>query len=417
MNDFNSKINLPKLCSGMGYSGYLFKKIPTFGWYAFNSDKSFVGNVFDVVPPEEHAIIYKIVTKNKPGYLDFNVPYSEVTEQRLIHNLRQTQLWTACYAMAKREVDSYRVRSNGKRASLKETLAECGMSEIITNGVGVISQTVFSSFDMLGLPKDSVGKLLIPTFSSPRHIASLELVPWNTLDQKQLVYMNDEKGWYGQLGHKIVKDLKELATVKGNTWDSKCDYWNDQVIELSDNLTVPEYIKIWTEARNTHFTKSPLEHIKESEQFVELRNHVANLSYKQIEEIERVTGQPLASCWKQAREQQTQVGNLTFIKRDNCYYVRKKGQLQQVSNFCIDIDDIVKQNGKFVRRGQIYFRDKIVPFEIDDRAFHSHSRFTRAITEKFIEYGVGIAIITPQLEYLICQIVASFNENAKIVTS
>lgn len=399
----------------MGYSGYQFIKLPTFGWYAYNENKSFIGNIFNLVKAEEHSNLYDFVVKNKPGYLDFKIAYSEVSAQRLRNNLTQIQIWTACYVASKLEVDKHLVRYNGRRVLLKDVLNEHGMSNLLQNNVGLISSHICNTFSMLPWPKDCVGKLLIPSFCTPQHICSLDLVHWTQLDKIQNIFTNDEKGWYGQVNHRIVKDLKELSTTPGNTWDYKCDYWTDKVVPISEHLETSEYIKIWTEAKNTHFSNSPLEYIVKARRTDELKNHVSSLSYQQIAEMEKITGESLKECWKKSRENEILLGTQTFIKRDNCYYIRnKRGVYIQVSNFTIDIEAIYKRGNKFFRKGHIYYRDAIMPFEMEQKFFNSHHMFKKGINHKFLETGLGVPIISPQFENTILQIVDSFNENIKI---
>lgn len=417
VNSLNSIVNLPKLCAGLKLTDYQFVKLPTFGWFCFNQDKSFVGNMFDIVPPDERGNLYRYIIKERPGWLDFHTTYSEATDQRLRTNLITYGMYQACYAMSKIEVERYEVKANGHKILLKDLMAENGLPYLFNGGVGVVTPLLRDRWAMLPWPKNAIGKLMVPSFCTPRHICSLDLVNWQTFERSATLYVNDERGWIGKLGTQIVRDLKEVGTSGGNTWDYKCDFWNDKIINISDLLPLTDYIKIWMEAKETLFSKSPLDCIVESGNVHELQNHISSLSYKQVEELEKATGQELSGYWKRAREHTIQLGSLTYVKRDNCYYVQKRGSLLQVSNFTLDIDEIVKIGTDFVRKGHIYFRDQITPVEIHSNMFDSHYKFKQGINKKFLECGIGVPIISPQFEHMILQIINSFNENAKVITS
>ena len=90
-NSFNSKVNLPKFCLKLGYSDYQFKKIPTFGWFAYNKDKTFIGNIFDLVSQKDKEYLYALISKDKPEYLDFDLAYSDMLEAKIKYNLLEIQ--------------------------------------------------------------------------------------------------------------------------------------------------------------------------------------------------------------------------------------------------------------------------------------------------------------------------------------
>lgn len=417
VNDFNSKINLPKFCQKLGYTDYQFVRIPTFGWYAYNKDMSFIGNIFDVVSQNQHDMLYSIITKSKPEYLDFDLAYSDMTEKKLRYNLLQTQLWQAAYAYSRKEAEHYKIAHKGRKYPLKEVTSELGIGALYTNGIGVVTTDLLNKFNMLDWPKRDIrGKLLIPTWCTPKHICSLEYMSWDKPDELHQLWLNDEKGWYGNLKHKrIIADMKGFSTIPGNTWDYKVDYWTDQnIYTLGEELDTNTCIKLWTESKNTAFNKSPLQKIIDNGNTGDLKHHVAKLSLTQLQEAEALTGEKLLPFWQKAREQQVQIGDDTFIKRDNCYHIFRKGSTQAISNFTIDVEKIVKRTKGFVRVGTLTMGNSVAAFEIEEKFFTTPHMFQKGLSEKFLATGLGVPILHPKFANKALMIINSFNQSAKI---
>jgi hypothetical protein len=391
--------------------------MPTFGWYAYNKDMSFVGNIFDVVSEKDREYLYGIIAKDKPEYLDFDLAYSSMAETALNYSLLEIRLWTAAYSMCRQEFETYKITYQGKRTSLKQILSSQGLNGALVNNVGVITGKILDQFKMLPWPKRELrGKLIIPTFCTPFHIASLEFCNWDEPTALIPLFLNDEKGWYGNLKHHtIVSNISELFTIPGNTWDYKADYWYKEIVKLSEFLNVDDCIRVWTQAKNTIFSKSPLQQIIDSGKIAELKNCVGQLSYTQLLEVEEKTGEKLVDYWRKARDLQVQLGDRIFTKRDNRYYVYKKGKLMEVTNFAIDIERITKKdNGKFIRTGLLHFGNKTVPFEMEEQYFTTNYKFHRGIKEKFINAGLGVPVIHPDFFGKALLIIDSFNCHAQI---
>lgn len=411
-NSFNTKVNLPKFCAKLGYNDYQFKRLPTFGWFAYNADKSFVGNIFDLVGQKDKEYLYSLICKQKPEYLDFDLSYSDMVQTRINYNLLELQLWTAAYAFAKRELETYKFQHNGKRVLMKDLLVENGFAGAIENGVGVITRTLLDKFDMLPWPKvPIVGKLMVPTFCTPQHVCSLEYCSWDTPTEMHMIFLNDEKGWYGNIKHnRVLANIKEVWTTPGNTWDAKADHWYpNQVIELSEFISADTMIRIWNEADNTAFNKSPLDHIIETGQMDNLKNQIGQLTLTQIQEAEKKTGEQLIKHWKKARECQIQVGRHVFTRRDNRYWIYKKGRIEEVTNFAVEIEKIYKKEGQFYRKGYIYYGEQIAPFDLEDKYFTTNYMFHKGMREKFLTAGLGVPIVHPDFFGKALLIVDSFN--------
>lgn len=414
VNDFNSKINLPKFCAKLGYTDYQFVRLPTFGWFAYNKDKTFIGNIFDLVSPEERDKLYATLTKSKSDYLEFDMPYTSFAEKTLKNNLMEVQLWKAAYAFAKKEMQTYHIK--GKKEKLSVILEEQGFASLVENGVGVISQTLLERFNMLPWPKrDMRGKLLIPTFHTPHHISSLEYCAWDDPSELYTLFVNGEKGWYGNIEHgAVVNGLFDLWTKQGVTWDYKLDFWTSDIFTLDDDLSVPDCIRVWTEANNTVFDTSPIQKIVDAGKTSELQYYVAQLNLKQLNEVEEVTGEKLTDYWKKARETQVKIGGKEFIRRDNCYYTFRKGDLEQITNFAIDVQRIVKRGGEFYRIGMLHLGDKSAPFEIKEKYFNSNYMFQRGIKDKYLAAGLGVPLVFPAFANKALLIIDSFNSAVPI---
>lgn len=419
-NSFNSKVNLPKFCLKLGYTDYQFKKLPTFGWFAYNKDYSFVGNIFDLVGQKDKEELYALISKEKPEYLDFDLAYSDMLETKIKYNLLEIQLWTAAYAYAKKELETYKFQHGGKRLLLKDVLLENGFSGVMVNGMGIITNAVVEKFNMLPWPKAGiVGKIMVPSFCTPYHLASLEYCSWQTPTSMQPLFLNDEKGWYGDLKHgHIVADIKELWTTPGNIWDYKADYWYpDSIVTISENISTDKAVEIWTGAHDTAFDKNPLVQVVDNGKVDELKLYIGKLSVRQLQEAEKITGEKLIPFWKKSRDHQVQIGSKIFTKRDNRYWVFKKGRLEEVSNFAVDIHKIYKKGKHFYRKGDILYGDSLVPFEMDERYFTTNYMFHRGIKEKFLNSGLGVPIIHPDFFGKALLIVDSFNAGVEIDVS
>lgn len=417
VNSFNSKVNLPKFCAKLGYTDYQYVRIPTFGWFAYNKDKSFVGNIFDLVSHKERDYLYALIAKEQPEYLDFELSYSDMSETKLRYNLLEIQLWNAAAAFARKELETYKLTYNGEKVLLKDVLDAHGLNGYAANMVGVVSSAVLEKFSMLPWPKKDIrGKLLLPSFCSPNQVCSLDYFAWDIPNTLYPLWLNDERGWYGSIGSgNALSEMKELATTPGFIWDYKADYWlGDKITTLSENLDVDMCLRIWMDSNFAIFNKSPLQQIVDSGKVDELKTHVAKLNFTQLQQLEEITGEKLLPYWKQAREHQIQIGDRVFLKRNNRYYVYKKGNLMEITNFAIEIERIFRKGDKFVRSGFLHYGTQSLPFEMEDKFFATPHMFNRGIREKFLSSGLGVPIVHPEFSQRALLIIESFNSGVVI---
>lgn len=417
INNFNNRINLPRFCEKMGYEGLEFQRVPTFGWYAYKPDYSFVGNIFDLTQRKEQEKLFEVITTNHKDCLEYQVAYSPVSAGRLNSHLLTIQLWSAAYSMAKKELETATVSHMGRTVSMKSLLIESGYASLTDNHAGIITEKVLDTFNMLPWPKRKlVNKLLIPTFNTPKHLCSLELADWLKPSELTPVMLNDEKGWYGNINKlRIVGSLQELLSVGGITWDIKADLWTrPEPYELSETLSTNQLLTIWTEANRTTFNVSPLEMIVNTNRVHELKNLINKLSFWQMQEASKIIEEDLTELWYKSRDEQIQVANQTYTKRDNKYFVYKNGTIHNVTNFVIDIEKIVKYGDEFKRHGIIHYEGQTLPFELEEKFFDSSHMLIKGIKKLFLEGGLGIPIIQPDFVGKILTIVDSFNVDAKI---
>jgi hypothetical protein len=398
LNSFNSKINLPSVVSKLGIntSEYDFVRVPLFGWYAKSKTQDFVGNIFDFFPISDWRKLYGIICRDFNDCFDFNLPYSEYAERGLFKDQTRIMQYQSAWVLSVQEACSTRARLQDKVIYFTDMLNELGMPKLLDNKIGYMTEKVLKAFPNLDLENKYRYKktILIPSFCSPKHISSLEVSKLTDIGERETLFINSEYGWYGKQGIEIVRDIQELKFKVGNTWNYKCDYWNKSPVAISDMIGTEQLIKIWSEARQSNFTENLADLMVGKKGDDDLRNHVAMLNYSQVQELERNSGQELLPYWMKSREQQFNVHGRTYVKRDKAYFLVKKDEEEQLTNFTLDIKEIRKKNeDEFVRCGMVYFEEHAVPFEMEDRYFTSCFLFTKGIRKMFMNLGLGIPFI------------------------
>lgn len=422
LNSFNSKINLPSVVSKLGIntSEYDFVRVPLFGWYAKSKTSDFIGNIFDFFPIEDWRKLYGTICRDFNDCFDFNLPYSEYAERNLFKDQTKIMQFQSLWLLSVQEAQNSRARYYDKVVYFKEMLEEMGMPELVNNKVGYLTGRVMKSFPSLELEVKHKYKktIVVPSFCSPKHICSLELTRVADINQRSTIFINGEYGWYGKQGVEIVRDFNELKIKQGNTWNYKNDYWNSKPVKISDMVGTEQLIKIWSEASASNFDRDLMELIIGKQGNDDLQNHVAMLNYKQVVDLEKHSGQPLLDHWMKSREQQFTVQGRTYVKRDKAYYIIKKNDEEQLTNFTLDIKEIRKKNdGEFSWCGMVYFEEHAVPFEMEDRYFTSTFLFTKGLRKMFLELGLGIPFINEKYAPQLLTMIQLTCHGVKIVTA
>jgi len=421
LNSFNSKINLPSVVSKLGVntSEYDFVRLPIFGWYARSKSNDFVGNIFDFFHINDWRRLYGTICRDFSDCFDFKLPYSEHAEKNLFKDQTKIMQWQSVWLLSQQEAESARARYQDKIVYFTDILNDAGMPELVTNGFGYLTDKVLKSFPKLELDNKYKYKktVVIPSFCSPKHICSLEVARLTDITQRETVFLNSEYGWYGKQGVEVVRDISELKIKVGNTWNYKNDYWNKTTIKLSEALGASQLIKIWSESRNTTFSEKIMESIIGKQGNDDLKNHVPMLKYVQVQELEKVSGQPLLEYWMKSREEQFNVHGKTYVKKDKSYFLVKKNEEEQLTNFTLDIKEIRKKNeDEFIWCGMIYFEEHAVPFEMEDRYFMSCHLFTKGIRKMFLNLGLGIPFINEKYVRQLITMIQLTCSNIKVVS-
>ena len=420
LNSFNSKINLPSVVAKLGgnSSEYDFVRIPLFGWYAKSKTNDFVGNIFDFFPIEDWRRLYGIICRDFNDCFDFSLPYSEYAEKNLFKDQTRIMQYQSVWLLSVQEAHTARARMHDKVVYFKDVLDEAGMTELLNNKVGYLTEKVLKAFPKLSLDSKYKYKktVMIPSFCSPKHICSLELARLSDLTQRETIFLNGEYGWYGRQGVEIVRDFNELKVKTGNTWNYKNDHWNTAGVNLSDMLSTEQLIKIWSEAKHSKFNVDLLDLMVGKQGNDDLKNHVASLNYNQLLDLEKRSGQQLTDYWMKSREQQFNVQGKTYLKRDKAYYLVKKNEEEQLTNFTLDIQQIRKKNeDEFIWCGMVYYEEHAIPFEMEDKYFMSCHLFTKGIRKMFLNMGIGIPFINEKYVRQLITMIQLTCHNVKIV--
>jgi hypothetical protein len=400
-NDLNSKINLPRLLAklGLNTNEFDFVRIPIFGWFARSKTSDFVGNLYDFFEPKDWPTLYTTILDNFEDCLDFKLPRSEYAQKKLWSNLYLHMQYQSAWLLSKEEVKNHRARHGDQVMYFKDILISAGMPNFLENEIGYLTENVVKAFPKLNLGAKHKYKkvLVVPSFVSPKHICSFELAKFQTPNDREKLYMNGEMGWYGKLGGEILADFNELKVKTGFTWNYKADHWGRRGLTLSDKIDPSQLIQIWSDSRHSLFETDPMDLLIRKEGTDNLRHHVASLSYSQVQELQLKSGEDLVTPWLSSKEQQFTVQGKTFVRRGTSYFVVKKDEEEQLTNFSLEISSISKRKEDdeevFYWCGLIHHGNSVVPFEMNDKFFSSCHLFAKGIRNQFMTLGMGIPFI------------------------
>lgn len=422
-NDFNSRVNLPEICRAAGVIGLSFIKVPNFGWYAFNANKTQIANVFQLFKDEEVIYLYRKYTIESPELLEFTILYSENEERSLYEDYARIRYWNGLFKESILESQRTTIPWKGERKKLKHIFEECGYTALNDIKVGLVTKDLSKKFYQAKLHEDSFNQIIIPTYCTPRHACSYELYDLETLKHIKTLFKNGERGWYGDISTGLISaDVPDIAKNGGFSWDSKCDLWIDGPVLTSNNLAVSQCIKVWIEAKNTRFINAPLDTIIANKKEAEVKGYLSHLTPKQIQELETRLNVPLLSSWEAVQQKQVEFGHLRFINNGNSYLVDyepttvKKESLSRAefTNFAMCIHKIVNTGNSFYRQGVIRYENKEEPFVFDEDTFSDSKKLMSAIHVFFLSRGLGLPIIISKHRSYLLDVVNSFNRNVKI---
>lgn len=422
LNSFNSKINLPAVVSKLGINtgDYEFVRVPLYGWYAKSNITDFVGNIFDFFPINDWRKLYGIICRDFSDCFDFKLPYNEYAEKSLFKDQTKIMQYQSIWLLSLQEAQSARARLYDKVMYFHELINELGMPALIDNKFGYLTDKVLKLFPKVDLEYKYKYKktVVIPSFCSPKHICSLELAKLNDFNEREPIFINGEYGWYGTTGIEIVKDINELKSKQGNTWNYKNDSWNKNGVNISELVNTAQLIKIWSESKETKFNQDIKQLILGKQGTEDLKNHVSMLNYSQVVDLEKNSGQSLLSYWTKSREVQFNVQGRTYVKRDNAYYLVKRNEEELLTNFTLDIQQIRKKaEDTFIWCGMIYFEEHAVPFELEDKFFTSCHLFVKGIRKMFLNLGLGIPFINEKYVRQLMTMIQLTGNNVRIINN
>lgn len=397
INDFNSKVNLPKVVSKLGLkvNDFNFVRMPIFGWFAKSKDGKFVGNIFDFFEVSEWKSLYSTILDNFEDCLDFKLPRSEYAEKSLFKHQYVHMQYQSAWVLSKQEVYKHRARHGDKVMYFKDVLMAAGMPGFLENEVGYLTENVVKAFPKLNLGAKHKYKkvLVIPTFCTPKHICSFELAKFQSPNEREKIYMNGEMGWYGKIDTEVAKDFNELKIKPAYTWNYKADFWLENPIKLSDSVDTNQLIQIWSDVKKGLFEDDPVDRLIGMEGNASIEHHVASLTHQQIQELEKRTDKKLMPYWIEAKEQQFTVHGKTFVRRGTAYFLIKAREEEQLTNFALEIKEIRKRGEEFIWCGFIHHGESFVPFEMNDKYFTSSYLFAKGVRSQFLRLGLGIPFI------------------------
>lgn len=411
--DFNAKVNLPKICESLGMKDLNFNFVPQFGWFAYKDDLSFVGTVFDVFDLNQRNKIYNLITQNKPELLNFHIDYSPFTENKVNKSYLTNLAWTVIFLESKGLVGELKLKSG---MTLEKQLQETGYSNFLENNVGIISeelleraQTVYP-FINFGHIKNQI---LMPTWISPKHINGMYIIDPNNLNEKRLVYSENELGWLGQYNEQVLNSYKDLLYFKGVTWNKYLNYWKKK-IELHSQLHIQTIIDIWTQ-KKVKVEPHPIDFVFTNNRQDELYTHIHLLNHSQVTELKIRKNVDKLEEWAMANQQKVNINGNDIVQKNNSYFLQRGNEFIQISDFVIWLE-VIQQHLKFFNyKGHILYKDKIIPFIWKDVYFENHNKFLQKIRNTMLTTGTGIPYINPMQEKQLLQIVLMFNKDTPIL--
>ncbi len=412
--EFNSKVNLPSVCQADGIKGYEFIKLPKFGWFAYNRNRTEIKHIFEMFPDKDRVLLYKRFVKDERQHLDFGIQYSEHVQSRLNTSYMSLLSNTIAWKLAVAEVQQGKIYVKKAAIPCVKFLNDLGIGKLIEAGIGIVTKNI-TSHKLVGRiewVEKAQNRMLIPSFCTPLHPCSFEVAKISDINDRVTAASYSERGWYGTLDTCIVPSLNDLAKTTGYTWDYKCDYWNQGVSAVSPSLPISQCLKIWVEAQQTRISKDLIDHIIQQGKQEDVKNHLRVLTKRQVEELEKKFKLPLMDNWKVQQQDEVTVADMKVIMKDNRYYIEHSNVTEEFTNFSIRINGVTKKKNQFYRIGHIYCNDGVYPFEIENKNFLNSRCFMKEMVNFFMENGIGVPIVAINFQNYILEAINKFNYNA-----
>ena len=422
INDFNTKINLPALIKdGIidGPKNGIFTKVPKFGWFVRDpKSPDDVRNLTMIVKPDETREVYKDLLLHKTEYHEPRITYSETSFNRLIQNVFRYQTFGTFYFRCIQEADTGSVYQNGKYKKFKEGLIDQGHGALIENGVGLCSAKLLQDWNEkqnIKIPVAAANKLIFPTFCAPDFPVSLEYATFSNLENRNNLYVLEEKGWFGRLKNKILSSPHRMMYEVGFTWDKKANFWLDETVEIDQNFTTRKALEVWKEAKSGIFIEGqdPLTLIESRGEVDEIKQYLKSLKFHQVEALQKRFGEEFIRVWQNIEEDTIRLGKITFtMTPSGIDMVRADGERDEYTNFSFIVEKYVRRKKKVYRVGTLGFQGHFIPFELDNDLFATPKTLMNAIYMMFFDNQLGIPIILNQFQCYLIDVINRFSRHA-----
>ena len=405
-NTFFEKINLPALCKSLKLNNLNFVHVPRFGWYAVNQETGIIQSPYEIFDFNETKNIYAFITKKKPELLYSPVEYSELVEARINTGFLAFKQWMTILIASMEEIK--------QNQSIIDRLSESGYLALLNNKVGLLSRKVINDFvkangksRLVTLPTFYEDKLIIPSWVTPSHIGALEVCNIKDINVRTQVYLNKKKGWYGDIQGDLVESINSLYVQNGHTWDDKCLSWKKDYV-LNKGLSVNTVADIWLS--DTNCEPKPLDYIVTNNLVDQMDEVIHRLTPEKLDQLSKITGEEHLTVWRNFKLSQITCGTEIFIRKYNKYFVQKKGELEEITNFAVEISEIYQNKATLL----IYYKEEIFPVSIPLESLYSDNVFSKNLRKMFITSGLGVPNISTAYDRKLLAVVSAFNTDTKL---
>ena len=423
--EFLSKVHLPSFCHQLGLGvGMTFKKIPKFGWFAWDAARDRASTIFDFLPGSTAVSdAYRLATIEHPAWQDSRMWFSANSLAKLQNHHLKWQTIHELHRRAVVELNSnamYRPPGSTERIRFNRWAESVGFLAFAQRAqVGLVSERVVASI-VETLPRDMhrnvaelKGQLVVPSFVAPGRICTLNTLNPTSMHVKE-VYRMVEPGWFGQLNVRVHQHLPDLLEQAGCTWDSKVPYWTTQAVALSDRLTPATGIEIWSSTEPLLCTSSPIELVKRATEAERTALFTGKLSLAQVIELEQQTGEKLQQLWRTNRDSIVEVCGTEFGVDGDRYCIVKHRQLIEYTNFTMRLTKIVKEGDRYQQHGFLYHKGQELAFTMERRHFETFNRLLRALSRLFLDSGLGVPMVAPNYKHYLTNVIHAFNPDITI---
>lgn len=423
LNDINCKVNLPSYFSEHQLVGYQFTKLPRFGWFGFNSTRSEILSFSDLLirqskgDMDEAGKLLKHIILARKDLHEIPIPYSETLLNKALRSLHEHRFWQLVHKASMVDLsEGGLIRVDKKLVPAEKWMNDNGFTSLIDDGAGTISEKLVSQIGAASKITLEHPTLLMPSWFTPKHIASLELLDPATCTLGEHMYTLGEKGWYGTLDGSVLPSIEYLKELRGCTWDKKADYWTTEPLDVHPHVPVNQLLQIWQEAKATKFITSPLDRIDLTKDAEFLKGSLPKLKYPQIKELEDKLKTPLVADWKKLSYNEVTIRGIRYYQQNNQYFMEMmNGRVDDLADFTITIERIVQTTAEtYSFIGVLAHDNDYIPFEWRYEAFQTPGALMLNVRKLFFENRLGIPIVNMQYQRALVEVIQSLNRHVLV---